>query len=684
MRLPRSKTPDSSMRNLLRSLFALTLIFGVMLAMGYKPPAPPADYIFMNGVEPETMDPHKATGVPEGRIMIAMFEGLTAHDTRTLKVIPGLAKSWDTSPDGMTYTFHLRDADWSDGLPFTSADVLYSIERILRPETASDNSEKLWDLPNAEDYTSGRLRWSAALSQPVRITDSDPQLSDEDIKAGKKPVRVKLASLDGAELGWAAPDALKGPENGPEYIDKFRRLFGVSTPDEHTVIIHLKHPVPYLLDLLTNRPWWPVPHQAIEKWGNEQWILPEHIVVIGAYTLESWELGQGVTLKKNPKYYNAARVTLNRVTYLPIDNRNTALNIFATSQGNMWSEMFPSSIIEQVKVQPFFHRCPKLAIYEYRLNTTKPPFNNAKVRRALGLAIDRAYITDFVTRGGEIPAEGYVPPGIPGYEGAKLMRYDPEAARKLLVEAGYPGGVGLPPFEILFNRDDTHTKIAESIQNMWKKTLNITVNLHPQEWKVYLGARRTLNYDVVRGGWTGEYVDPDAFLANFVSNSGNNQTGWKNSRYDTLMKEANRMTDSRARFLKLRDAETLLLTEQPVIPIYYYVNYSLYDDTRWVGFYGNLTGEYKPQEIHERRTAPKVNAMAAPAACQRGGGAGLRLIALPHKWLVTGGWWLVGAWLSPYLLSTTVRLVVEKKIAASAAASTSHQPPVTSHSSHLS
>src|SRR5512141_926486 len=160
------------MRNLLLTLTALTLILGALLAMSRRPPVPPADFIFMNGTEPETVDPHKATGVPEWHIMIGLFQGLTAHDTRTLKVIPGMAKSWEVSPDGMTYTFHLREAKWSDGKPFTADDVLYSIERVLRPETASEYSYMVWELPNAEAYTSGKLK----LYYPVPM-GTDPALA---------------------------------------------------------------------------------------------------------------------------------------------------------------------------------------------------------------------------------------------------------------------------------------------------------------------------------------------------------------------------------------------------------------------------------------------------------------------------------------------------------------------------
>jgi oligopeptide transport system substrate-binding protein len=617
------------MRNLILTILALTGLAAVYLAATAKPPAPAPDFIFMNGTEPETVDPHKATGVPEWHIMIGLFQGLTAHDTRTLQVIPGMAKSWEISPDGMTYTFHLRDAKWSDGKEFTSEDVLYSIERVLRPETASEYSYMVWELPNAEAYTSGNLKWleektatfdeplvdgsrsesgttinanGSENAQPVLIIDSKPHLSDEDIKTGKKVEWVKIARIKGAvPIGWVKPEKLKGPEDGREIIDKLRPLFGVSAPDAKTVVFKLEHPVPYLLDVMTHHSWWPVPRQAIEKWGDDKWILPGHIVVDGPYTIERWELSDMVQLKKNPLYYDAANVALERVAYLPTDNRNTAFNIYATGKGNIWSEWFPGPIVDQVKKQPFFHRSPKLGNYDYRLNTTKAPFNNVLVRRALAFAIDRQYLTEFVTKGGEIPATSYVPPGLPGYEAPNMLRYDPDEARKLLAQAGYPGGKGFPTFEILFNRDDTHTKIAESIQNMWKKTLGVTVNLHPQEWKTYLGDRRVLNFDVARAAWIGDYVDPNTFLSNFFSNSGNNQTGWKNPKYDALLKEANMMMDVPARMKKLKEAETLLLTDMPMIPIYYYVNYDLYEDQRWIGIHANLIGEYKPQEVRERR-----------------------------------------------------------------------------------
>lgn len=626
------------MRNLILTLAALTVILGAMLAMSRKPPAPVPDFYYINGTEPETVDPHTATGVPEWRIMLGLFEGLTAHDTRTLEVVPGLAESWEVSADGMTYTFHLRDATWSDGTPITGADFVWSVERAIRPSTAAEYSYMLYELPNAELYNTGRLKLFTAglvcrtpdnpqdcLTLPgtikdgvtsgplaVTIVDEFPKYSDDEKDQGKRPARVKIVAQGGVEY-WVQPEQLIGPEAGEEAIKVFRHLFGVSAPDPKTVVMKLEHPVPYLLDLLTHHSWWPVPRHAIEKYGHEKWTMPENIVTSGAYTLERWDLNQMLVVRKNPRYYGAATVALERVGYLPIDNRNTAFNIFATGKGNMWSEWYPPPIVDQVRAQPFYHETSQLGVYYYRVNTTRKPFNDPRVRRALMLAIDRDYLVKYVMRGGEPKATQFVPPGIPGYEGAPCPDFNPDEARKLLAAAGYPGGKGFPPFEIQFNRDDVHQKMAESVQNMWKEELGIDVRLLAQEWKVYLSTQNELDYDVGRAAWTGDYVDPNTFLSLFITGGGNNKTGWGNRDYDRLLKEANMMTDPVARAAKLRRVEEILLDELPILPIYHYVNHDLFHGDKWGGIHGNLIHEINPKNIRPLKPGESDPYLLAPA-----------------------------------------------------------------------
>jgi oligopeptide transport system substrate-binding protein len=220
---------------------------------------------------------------------------------------------------------------------------------------------------------------------------------------------------------------------------------------------------------------------------------------------------------------------------------------------------------------------PYLGLYFYRINVTRPPFNDPRVREALNLAIDRRLIVERVAQGGQAAASGIVPPGIQSYPASEQVQFNLQRARQLLAEAGFPGGRGFPRKEILINTSEAHRKIAEAIQAMWRQNLGIEVGIYNQEWKVYLDSQSQLNFDLSRAGWIADYAYPMTFLEIFTTGNGNNDTGWSNPRYDALIQQARTAATEPERMRLMREAESLLLTDLPVIPIYWYTRTYLRD-----------------------------------------------------------------------------------------------------------
>jgi oligopeptide transport system substrate-binding protein len=241
--------------------------------------------------------------------------------------------------------------------------------------------------------------------------------------------------------------------------------------------------------------------------------------------------------------------------------------------------------------QDQFYTAPELTTNFYRLNVTREKLRDKRVRQALALAIDKRKICERITLAGELPAGSLVPPGIAGYASPPGAAFDPERAQKLLAEAGHPGGQGLPTIEILYNDNDAQRTIAEAIQQMWRTHLGVNTSLRGLEWGVYLDTTHKLQYDVVRSGWIADYADPNTFLDMFQTGNENNQTGWSNSRYDELIQGAAAEADPKKRMGMLRDAETILLDEQPIIPIYFRVSKNLVNK-RVKGFFNNVQDDH--------------------------------------------------------------------------------------------
>ena len=333
-------------------------------------------------------------------------------------------------------------------------------------------------------------------------------------------------------------------------------------------------------------------------------IKPGRIVNNGAYALESWRINDKIRLRKNPHYWDRQNVALETIDVLPISDANVAFNFYASGLADLVMDkgLAPPALLDDLKKRPDFHAAPFLGIYFLRYNCARGPFADERVRRAFSLAVDKKRIVEKITRAGEPPAPGFVPPGIPGYEGTEGLPHDPAEATRLLAEAGYPGGKGFPNATYLYSKSELNEAIAVELQNMWRETLGVNVNLVRQEWKVYLNSLSLLDYDIARSSWVGDYPDPNTFLDMFVTGGGNNRTGWSSPEYDSLISEAAREADPKRRFETMRRAEDLLVQKAvPVCPLYYYVGIQLYDPAELGGIRANVLDEHSLRRIYRKR-----------------------------------------------------------------------------------
>ncbi len=480
-----------------------------------------------NGAEVQTLDPHKAEGIPAYNILRDLYEGLTI-EAPDGKVIPGTAESWEVSEDGKTYVFHIRkNARWSNGDPVTAHDFVYGLRRSVDPATAS--------------------KYSLILA---------PILNAEDVIAGKQPV-----------------------EN-----------LGVKALDDYTLEIRLKSSTPYLLGLLNHSSTYPVHKASVEQYGD-QFSRPGKLVSNGAYVLKEWVVQSHVKLEHNPNYWDNANTIIDTVYFYPIEDQSTELKRYRAGEIDR-TEDVPSQQIKWIKknLADELQVAPYLGSYYFGFNLTRPPFkDNPKLRRALSMAIDREIITKHITGLGEKPLYSWVPPGINGYEAARLDYADwpqkkrVEEARRLYKEAGYSKSKPLT-VEIRYNTSENHKKIAIAIAAMWKQALGVKTKLVNEEWKVFLENRKQKQVtQVFRSGWIADYNDPYSFMEILLSNHGLNDSGYVNPEYDELLHQASMENDPKKRFELMRQAEALVLRDHPVIPIYSYVSSHLIKP--WVGNY---------------------------------------------------------------------------------------------------
>jgi oligopeptide transport system substrate-binding protein len=474
---------------------------------------------------------------------MAIFEGLTRYDPTNATPLPGLAERWEKSADGRVYTFRLRtNAMWSTGEAITAEDFVYSWRRVLDPLTACEYAAQLFYLKNGEAFNTGKI--------------TDP-----------------------AGLGIQAIDPL-------------------------TLRVELENPTPFFLDLCASPTLAAVPKRAIEKYGD-RWLMARPLPVSGSYCLGEWRLNDKIRLVKNHRYWDAPNTRSETVDLLPCALPSTAMNLYETGAADVvWDkDLIPSELMDIVRNRPDFHMFDYLGAYFFRFNVTRKPFDDPRVRQALALAIDKQRLVKKITRGREKAAEHYVPFGVANYQSPPGLGHDPERARQLLAESGYPKGLGFPSFHYVYNSNGKNNEqIAVELQQMWKQELGIQTELRKLEWKVYLRAQFSLDYDLCRSSWIGDYDDPTTFLDLFMSNNGNNRTGWKNPRYDTLMREASMEVDTQARERILQAAEAVLIKDElPIVPLYFYAGCNYFDPNTIDGIYLNIRDEHPIRAIRKRK-----------------------------------------------------------------------------------
>ena len=513
-----------------QSYVVFVLMFTTVLATGcqqqsslyfgtVKPRHGPQEIWINNSSEPEWLDPGRCSDSTGGEIIWNTFEGLVQAHPATLKPLPAIATHWDISDDGRVYRFYLRPSFWSDGHPLTADDFVFALRRLVDPQTGSK-------------YASNGFIFEKGLA---------------------------------ISRGEAAVNSL-----------------GVRALDSHTLEIELVDPLPYFLNFLSFYSFMPIPQhlfQNLQERGIDQdlWTRPEHVVCNGAFQMTDWQFRQHMTFEKNRKYWDADSVKLDRVRVAMVESSTTAMNMYVAGEFD-WpggSTSLPAEFMDHLESYKDFHSHPYLGVYFYWINTTKPPLDDPLVRRALSLAIDRESLVKHVTRGGQIGSSDLVPDGLAGYEGLHLPVYDPAEARRLLAEAGYPAGQGLPEVTLSFNTSEGHKQVAEAIQAMWQQELGIAVELENQEWKVFLANAEQMNFQISRMGWIGDYADPYTFLELLTSDCGNNHSNWSSKTYDALLEQANQHNDPEERLKSLRQAEAFALAEQPLIPLYVYTRTQL-------------------------------------------------------------------------------------------------------------
>lgn len=470
------------------------------------------------GSEPKTLDPGLNSAMDSASVINNLYEGLFRNVDN--QIIPGIAERYELSEDLLTYTIKLKPTNWSDGKPLTANDFVYSWKRAMDPVTASEYAFQMFYIKGAQEFYNGTVTADAV---------------------------------------------------------------GVKAIDDLTLEVTLIAPTAYFVDLLTFWTYFPVREDAVAKGSDGSWALdPNSVISNGPFMMTAYNQGESIILEKNENYWNAENVWLDKLVCTMIVDESTMLTAYESGELDIIDSV-PSAEIPRLQAEdPTFAIKPLLGTYYYMFNVTKAPVDNPKVRRALTLAIDRTAIVESVAKGGQFPAMAFVPPGLYDADGNEFRAVNgnfgipadtsgTEEAKRLLAEAGYPEGAGFPTMEILYNTSEGHKAIAEVIQEMWKKNLNINVTISNQDWAVFLDTRHQGNFTVARHGWTADYVDPMTFLDLWTSYSGNNDAQWENLAYDALI-EASKLMTGQERFEKLYEAEKMLMEDNILCPIYYYTD----------------------------------------------------------------------------------------------------------------
>ena len=471
-----------------------------------------------NSSEPGSLDPPLAQGTHESWILENVFEGLMTFDEKG-ELVEGMAEKYEVSEDGLTYTFYLRDAKWTNGDPVTAHDFEYSWKRALAPETAANYASILYYIKGAEAYNTGN--------------------------------------------GSADDVAIKAL-------------------DDKTLEVTLESPTAYFLELTAFYTYFPVNKNVAES--NPDWAKdPSTYVSNGPFKLVEWKHNDQIVLEKNENYYNADKIKLDGIELDIIEDQNTAWQKYEGGEYHINVDV-PTSVVAELQANnnPELNIGLQVGTYYYNVNPAVKPFNNAKVRKALSMAMDRETITKNITQGGQIPAYGVVPPGLKDESGkdfretvGSLTEYNPDEAKKLFEEGLKEEGMTVQDFNnagfvLLYNTSESHKKIAQAVQEMWRTTLGIEIGLENVEFQVKLDREQSGDYQISRAGWIGDYMDPMTFLDLWWSDSAFNDVKYNNPEYDALIQKAKTTTDQAERMEAMRQAEKMLMEDMPVLPVYFY------------------------------------------------------------------------------------------------------------------
>ncbi|SFJ35959.1 oligopeptide transport system substrate-binding protein [Terrisporobacter glycolicus] len=476
------------------------------------------------GPEPATIDPAKNSAVDGATLINHAFEGLMKLD-KDNKIVEGQASKYEVNKDETVYTFTLREGiKWSDGEQVKAEDFVYAWQRLVDPKTGADYNYMIDMVKNANEIMAGK----------------------------KKPKELGIKALD-----------------------------------EKTVEVTLTTPTPYFLEVCAFPATFPVRKDIVEANADTWSTDPKTYIGNGPYVLKSWEHQSKMTYVKNENYYDLKKLGPDTINFVLMEDKNTMLSAYKNNE-ILFADDLPSEEIDAMKDKGLVIE-KQLGTYFLSINVKKEGLDNVKVREALSLALDRDYIVEKVAKGGQIPADSFVATGLTDADGktefhenakkwydAKDYKGNVEKAKKLLKEAGYENGKGLPSIELMCNPG--HEPIMEAVQNMWKENLGVNVTISSQDWNVFLETRKQGDFQVARDGWLGDYNDPVSFIDIWVTGGGNNNAQWSNKEYDKIVSEIKSTTDAKERYAKMHEAEDILAKDMPIIPIYFYTDLYLISD----------------------------------------------------------------------------------------------------------
>lgn len=502
----------------MRKFFPAVLFVFFVLVMASSSFSEPGEIVYNLGADPRTIDPALNNALDGANVDVNIFDGLLRVGFNDSPE-PACAESWDISPDGMTWTFHLRDnLKWSDGKSLTASEFRDGFIRVLNPETGSPYAYLAFFIKNGEAFYNS--------------------------KAESKDV-------------------------------------GIHAPDDRTLILELEYQNPLLLDYLSFQIFVPVRNDIISKYSSSWANKPETLISNGAFKLDSWKHGDGgeIVLVKNPNYWDAENVKVNRLRFVNINDENTAMAAFKAGRIDYMSTI-PSAMRPLLLNRGEAVSLPSLGTAFCIFNVERKPFDDVRVRRAFNLAVYRKVIAEKILLGGEKPATGLVCYLVPGStesqdfrtEGGAFLPEDADVkeARRLLAEAGYPNGKNFPHVSYKYNSNPGNKALAETLQAMWKSVLGVEVELLNEEWKVFLETKRRKDFDIAREAWILDFNDAAGILEIFITDGAQNQTNYSNPKFDEAMKKAAHETDRANRIKYLHEAESILMEDLPVLPIYFY------------------------------------------------------------------------------------------------------------------